>query len=209
MTLSVLCFIITNKKYMNLEYQDLNTPIQLKFSSDNLDLLQVGILGSELHRLFNQIAIALIQEENKKLDERNEPLIEYHIPQSTGRDDILIRARVTALRQGSIEIDLAAFVALVFSQPGAVAIIHNIAANAIWAISSYSSKIVGCSVTTKNSTQGNPNLPKTSAKRRLGPIIERVFNELKSSSNGGEFILKSGEEEVIIRINGNQKNRTM
>ncbi|MTI20394.1 hypothetical protein E1176_05110 [Fulvivirga sp. RKSG066] len=117
-----------------LEYEQIDSPLSVKLSSDNLDMLQIGVLGSQLHRLLNQMALATIEEENERLEKQEKELIQFHIPQTLGREDVLVRAQISSLRQGSIELDIAAMVALVFSQDNAIALLQNLSANAIWAI---------------------------------------------------------------------------
>ena len=185
---------------MLLKYQTLNQPLSIYFHSNDLDLLQVGILGTEMHKLLNQVAIALIEENNKALDKAKKPLVEFHLPQSTYRDDVLIRAKVSAIRQGSIELDIGVVMAQVFSIPGATSIVGNLMATAIWAIGEYATKVVGCRVTKRETRTDVSAVAKTSARRRLGPIVERAFKELQASSNGGEFRMKSGDEEIEIKF---------
>lgn len=188
---------------MLLKYEDLDSPLSIYFHSNNLDLLQIGILGSEIHKLLNQVAISLIEEHNKELDAAKQPLIDFHLPLSSSREDVLIRANVSAIRQGSIELEVAAVMAQVFSVPGAGAIVQNLMATAIWAIGEYAKKVVGCRITKQSNTKDISKIAKTSSRRRLGPIVERVLKELKASSNGGEFRMKSGDEEIEIKFYSN------
>jgi len=184
-----------------IEYQKIGAPLTLHFESENLDLLQVGILNSALHEIMNQVAIGVVDEENKFLQSQGQQKILDHIPQTFTRQDILVRARIVGVRGGSIEFDIQPLLALVFNQPNAVAILQNLAANVIWAIANYGTRVVGTQISQKGNSQSDrPIIPETSARRRLRPRVERLLEHLKETSNGGRIVLRSGDEELIVEF---------
>jgi hypothetical protein len=196
-----------------IEYQRIGAPLSLHFESENLDLLQVGILNSSLHEIMNLVAIAIVDEENEFAQSHGEQKILDHIPQTFTRQDILIRASIIGVREGSIEFDIQPLLALVFTVPNAVAVLQNLAANVIWAIGTYGTRVVGSRIVRKGISQGDrPSIPETSARRRLRPRVERLLKHLKETSNGGRIVLRSGDEELIIEFypsNGPEKSRQL
>ena len=48
---------------MTLEYVQFGAPITIKLDAEEVSMRQIGVLGTELHKLFNQVAIATIEEE--------------------------------------------------------------------------------------------------------------------------------------------------
>jgi hypothetical protein len=188
-----------------MEYEKISEPLFIHFESEDLDLLQVGILNSSLHEILNQVAITVLNEENAMLErEGRKKLLEF-IPQSLSRQDILVRARIIGISEGSIEFNLQPFLAQVLSEPGAGAILHNLVANTIWAIGHYGTRVVGSRIKgRKNSERISEVLPGTSARRRLRPRVENLLKHLKDASNGGRIILRSGDEELIIEFYGTE-----
>lgn len=124
------------------------------------------------------------------------------------REDVLVRARITGISGGSLELNIQPIVAQVFSEPGAVAILNNLVANTIWAIANYSRQVVGSKIIRK----GKPGrisevLPATSSRRRLRPRVENLIKHLKHASNGGRIVFRSGEEELIVEFYSSQPPR--
>ncbi|WP_375578684.1 hypothetical protein ABWH96_16885 [Marivirga tractuosa] len=189
----------------NLKYKEIDSPLSVNLSSDDLDMLQIGVLGSQMHKLLKQMALVTLEEENANLEKQEKELIQYHIPQTLGREDVLVRAKISSLRQGSIEIDIAAMVALVFSQANAISLLQNLSANAIWAIGEYATKVTGVNVISRK-TGRDSEVKKTVSRRRLGPMATKVIKELKDTANGGRLELRSGEDELIIEIYSGKKS---
>jgi hypothetical protein len=186
-----------------VDYENLKSKLVLKFDSDNLDILQVGILNYHLHGLLNQVAIALLGEEDTHRVARGEPKLLQIIPQTTNRDDALIRARITGVRQGSIELDLQTVILAVYSTPGAIAILQNLAANVIWAVGAYAYRVSGAKVTKhRSSLADDHNVQSVAARKRLGTKAEKFVKLLAESTNGGRIYLKSDDEELEIIFNG-------
>jgi hypothetical protein len=184
---------------MPIEYETLEATSSVVFTSEEFDLLQFGLVGEQIHRLLNRVAIALLTEANKQRQAREEPLISFKIPQTENRDDVLIRARIVRLREGSLEIDLSVLLATVFAQPGAVAVLENLVSSAIWALGARASRVIGCRLVGQK-TNRNVRLPATSARRRLGPVVDRFLKTIQSSTRSGRLIWRTGDEEVIIEF---------
>lgn len=184
-----------------IQYEKVSNPLSIHFESDDLDLLQVGILNSSLHKILNQVAIALLSEENKNLEKIGQDKILDHIPQTLSRDDVLIRARIISVNQGSIKFDIVPLLAMIFSQAGAAAILQNLISNVIWAIGTYGLKVPGCKIIRQQSLSDEKlQVPNTSAKRRIRPIVVQLVNHLKEASNGGKITLRSGDEELTVEF---------
>jgi hypothetical protein len=184
-----------------MDYQKISGRLSIQFESEDMDLLQVGILNSSLHDILNQVAITILNEENNVLEaEGSRRLLEF-IPQSLSREDVLVRARITNVSQGSIKFDIQPFVAQVFTVPGAIAILENLIANTIWAIAAYGTRVVGSKIRkTGHSKHIHEALPATAGRRRMRPRVENLIKHLKDASNGGRIILRSGDEELIVEF---------
>jgi hypothetical protein len=115
--------------------------LSLTFKADEIDLLQVGLLGMHLHKILNQVAISMIQVHDELARPEGEPPAIKFIPQTFNREDALIKAQLKGFRQGSVEMEIAAVAAAVFSQPGAVSVLSNLLSSAIWAIGTYATRI--------------------------------------------------------------------
>src|SRR5215213_1584237 len=184
-----------------IEYEEIGKPLLIHFESKDLDMLQVGILTSALHEILNQVAITILNEENDVLESQGENKLLEYIPQSLNRQDVLVRARIVGIREGSIEFYIQPLLAQIFSEPGAAAILQNLVANTIWAIGVYGKRVVGGRlIEHKGSTRGIRALPETSARRRLRPRVENLIKHLKDASNGGRIEFRSGEEELIVEF---------
>jgi hypothetical protein len=187
------------------QYIPIPGQLSVVFESDTLDMLQVGVLGTHLHEILNQVAITVLQVHDElERDAGRAPSLRF-IPQTYERQDTLVRGRLKALRQGSIEMDIAAVVAAVFSQPGAVAILTNLLSNAIWAIGVYGARVSGVYVDWKKGREdewaGFLMRPEA-GRRRLRPRIEKFIEMLYQSSGGGKLKLKTRDVEIEIEFYG-------
>src|ERR1043165_5034130 len=98
-----------------IEYEAIGNPLLIHFESRDLDMLQVGILTSALHEILNQVAITLLNEENEALERQGKNRLLEFIPQSLNRQDVLVRARIVGIKEGSIEFYIQPLLAQVFS----------------------------------------------------------------------------------------------
>ena len=171
-------------------------------------MLQIGVLGSQFHLLLNQVALIILHIENESLLRLERPKIEFHIPQTPNRRDVLVRAEVRSLRQGSVEIDLATQIALVFSNPHAIDVLKNLSARAIWVLAKYITKVPGVKIVKNNTSQKDPYVKETVSKRRLSTVATKLIKELKDTANGGRLELRSGDEELIIEINSRENSNS-
>jgi len=196
-----------------MEYEEISAPLSIHFDSEDMDLLQIGILNSSLHEILNQVAITILNEENRALEKLGEEKLLEFIPQSLSRQDILVRARITGVSGGSIKFDIQPFLAQVFSMPGAVSILHNLIANTIWAIGAYGRRVVGTKIFLNGEERYiEEPVPAQSARRMLRPRVENLIKHLKDASNGGRITLRSGGEELIVEFyssddSGKEKSR--
>jgi len=191
-----------------IEYQEVSDQLSIHFESEDLDLLQLGILNSSIHEILNQVAITVLNERNEELQSEGRNKILDYIPQSLSRQDILVRARLLGVKEGSIEFFIQPFLAQVFSEPGAISILHNLVANALWAIGFYGSRVVGTKIMARATpvNMAEP-LPATAAKRRIRPRVENLIKHLKDASNGGRIVLRSGDEELIVEFYSSEGKR--
>jgi hypothetical protein len=193
-----------------VKYDEISAQLHIHFESDDMDLLQVGILNSSLHEILNQVAITVLNQENEHREsEGREKLFDF-IPQTLSREDVLIRARIIGVSSGSLELNIQPIVAQIFSEPSAVAILNNLVANVIWAIATYSRRVVGSKII----RTGKPGrisevLPATSSRRRLRPKVENLIKHLKDASNGGRIVLRSGDEELIVEFYSSEAPRRL
>lgn len=184
-----------------IEYEEIGQKLLIHFESDDLDLLQVGILNSSLHEILNQVAITILNQENEYRELEQKPKLFDFIPQTLNREDILIRARVVGVSEGSIDLNIQPIVAQIFTEPGAVAILNSLVSNTIWAIATYGRRVVGSKIFKHGESDRVPDaLPATSARKRLRPRVEHLIKHLKDASNGGRIILRSGDEELIVEF---------
>src|SRR5437868_1177231 len=102
-----------------IEYEKISEPLLIHFESEDMDLLQIGILNSSLHEILNQVAITILNEENDELESRGENKLLEYIPQSLSRQDVLVRGRILGVKEGSIEFYIQPLLAQIFSVPGA------------------------------------------------------------------------------------------
>ncbi|WP_176764260.1 hypothetical protein [Aquimonas voraii] len=188
-----------------MKYIELGEKLELSLSSDDMDLLQTGILSQSMHDILNHVAIALFEEANLEAEQAGQPKVLEQIPQNLTRDDVLIRARISGVRQGSVVYELAPVIAAVFSLPGAVAVCQNLVSNVIWAVARYGVEVSGIRVS--HSGRGNARgVPSTSGRKRIRPRVERLIKHLKEASNGGKVTIKSGDEELTIEFFGSDRN---
>lgn len=186
-----------------MEYKQLASRLTLKFEADDLDILQLGILNYHLHGLLNQVAIAMLGEEDELRARRGEDKLLSIIPQTPNRDDALIRGKITGVRQGSIELDLQTVILAIYSTPGAIAILQNLAANVIWAVGAFASRVAAARIVRHESSFDDEHrVPSVAARKRLGTKVEKFVQLLAESTNGGRIYLKSGDEELEIEFNG-------
>ena len=191
-----------------VKYSEISRPLHIHFESDDMDLLQVGILNSSLHEIMNQVAITVLNQENEQREREGKEKILDFIPQTLSREDVLVRARITGVSEGSLGIDIQPIVAQVFSEPGAVAILSNLVANTIWAVANFSRRVVGSRIIRKGKPgQISDVLPGTSSRRRLRPKVENLIKHLKYASNGGRIVLRSGDEELIVEFYSSEPSR--
>jgi len=184
-----------------IEYQEIGEPLLIHFESKDLDMLQVGILTSALHEILNQVAITILNEESDILQSQGENRLLDFIPQSPNRQDVLVRARIVGIREGSIEFYIQPLLAQIFSEPSAIAILQNLVANTIWAIGAYGKRVVGSSIIEqRGSAYMMRTLPDTSSRRRLRPRVENLIKHLKDTGNGGRIEFRSGDEELIVEL---------
>lgn len=184
-----------------IEYEEISEPLLVHFESKDMDLLQVGILNSSLHEILNQVAITILNEENEELERNGKNRLLEYIPQSLGRQDVLVRARIIGVSEGSIELYIQPLLAQIFSEPTAVAILQNLVANALWAIGEYGRRVAGCYITrSKGLNYISRPLPEISARHRLRPRVENLVKHLKEASNGGRIVLKTEDEELIVEF---------
>lgn len=177
-------------------------PITLSYDSDDLDLLQIGVLNKSLHNLLNQVAIAMLDEENQEREKAGKPRLITTLPTTFTREDVLIRARLVGLHQGSIVQDLQPVLAAVASNPHAVAILQNLAANVIWAIGEFGVRVSGVKLSHRlNRGRDRVRLPGISARRRLSAKVVNLVKEIKEAGNGGRLVIKTRDEELIIELN--------
>jgi hypothetical protein len=174
--------------------------LKVHYESDDLDLLQIGVLNKSLHNLLNHIAIAIVEIENEKAESRGEKRIVDTIPQTFTREDVLIRARLETIKIGSIELELQPYLAAIACSPHSIAILQNLVANAMWAIMEYAAKIPGISISKKSKGSNTSTLPGTSAKRRLSTKVNNLVKEIKESGHGGKLTIKSEDEELTIEL---------
>lgn len=186
------------------DYLQIPGKLSLKFESDSLDLLQVGVLGTHLHSILNQVAITVLQVTDElERDAGRTPALR-HIPQTYERQDALVKARLVGFREGSIEMEIAAVVAQVFSQPGAVSVLNNLLSNAIWAIGTYASRASGIFVHWKMGQEENfagALLRPQAGRKRLRPKVEKFVKLLADSANGGRLRLRTDEVDFEIEFN--------
>lgn len=192
------------------EYTELPGALSVKFSADDLDLLQVGFLGTYLHAILNQAAISTLQVHDAHNRGAGRATVLKFIPQNYERSDVLVKARLKGLRQGSIELDIAAVVAQVFSQPGAVSLLSNLLSNAIWAIGVYAARVSGVYVNWKKGRDldfAGELIRPEAGRKRMRPKIVQFVRLLAESSNGGKLRLKT--DQVEFEIEFNPKNRSL
>lgn len=186
---------------ISMDYVPLQSQLSIRFEADDLDILQLGILNYHLHGLLNQVAIGALTEEDRiRQAEGDETLLDA-IPQTLNRDDALIRARVSAVRQGSIELDLNTVVAALYSTPGAIAILQNLSADVIWAVGQFASRVTSARVLNWRKSNIDRKIPSVSARRKLSTKVEKFVRLLAESSSGGRIYLRSGDEELEIEFN--------
>lgn len=195
-----------------MQYEKISDPLEVRFEALDLDLLQLGILNTSLHSILNQVALAIYDDANQKEEEAGRPKLLDHIPQNLNREDVLVRARVEGIRQGSVIYELQPIIAAVFSQPGAIAIAGNLVANVLWAIGAYGTRVAGAAITRAGRQRDGRMLPvpATTARRRIRPQVERLIQHLKQSGNGGKITFRSGDEELTIEFygpDGQHRNR--
>ena len=184
------------------DYIPLNERLWLKFETEDMDILHIGVLNYHLHTVLNQVAITMFQVHDETLRDggSRERALPF-IPQTYNREDTLIRARVSKIRQGSLEMELSAFAAAIFSQPGAVAVVHNLFSNVIWAIGHYAAKVSGVYVRRiRGADNSGALLRPQAARKRLRPKIEKFIHLLSESSNGGRLHFRSEDEEIEIEF---------
>ncbi|WNH54497.1 hypothetical protein [Stenotrophomonas oahuensis] len=182
-----------------MEYLPLDERLELSLSSNDMDLLQTGILNQAIHDILNHVAIALFEEANAEAERQGTTKVLEQIPQNLNRDDVLIRARIAGVRQGSIVYELAPVIAAVFSAPGAAAVCQNLISNVIWAVATYSAKVAGISVQHNGQSHAR-GVPATSGRKRIRPRVERLVKHLKEASNGGRVTIKTHDEEITIEF---------
>lgn len=189
-----------------MKYDKLESSLTLKFSADELDILEFGNLNYHLHCLLNQVAISMLNlEDERRMLHGEEKLLET-IPQTMNRDDALIRARIVGVRQGSVELDLQTAILSIASTPGAASILQNLAANTIWAIGIYAQRVAGAKILKRFSRTNQEHLiSPVSARKRLGSKVEKFVKQLAESPNGGRLYLRSGDEELEIEFNSSRR----
>ena len=184
------------------KYIQIPGELSLKFKADEIDLLQIGVIGTHVHEILNQVAISMIQQYDDLASEQQS--INF-IPQTMLRQDALIHARLKGLRQGSIEMDITAVAAQVFSQPGAASILTNLLSSAIWAIGTYAARMPRIYVkwnSKKREDDVYDILVRPQAgRRKLRPKIEKFIKLLAESSNGGRLHLKTDDVDFEIEFN--------
>jgi len=187
------------------DYIEVPGKLSLTFKADHIDLLQIGVLGTHLHRVLNQVAISIIQVHDQHARQLSEPTAIKFIPQTFNREDALISARIKNLRQGSVEMDIAAVVAAVFTQPGGAAILENLLSNAIWAIGTYAAKMTNVTVDWKSKGRNDGSydllLRPEAGRKKLRPRIEKFIDLLAESPNGGRLHLKTSDLDLEIHFN--------
>ena len=184
-----------------MQYIPLEERLELSLSSNDMDLLQTGILNQAIHDILNHVAIALFEEANAEAEQRGDKKVLEQIPQNLNRDDVLVRARISGVRQGSIVYELSPVIAAVFTAPGAVAVCHNLISNVIWAIGQYSFQIAGIRVHHSGQSRAR-GVPPTSGRKRIRPRVEKLVKHLKEASNGGRVTIKTADEEITIEFYG-------
>jgi len=187
------------------DYIQIPGELSLKFQAKELDLLQMGVLGTHLHEILNQVAISVIQAHDADLREEGTVQTIKFIPQTFQRQDALIKARLNGFRQGSIEMDIGAVVASVFSQPGAVSILNNLLSSAIWAIGTYAARMHNIRVNWNSRGRDDGMydflVRPEAGRKRLRPKVEKFIELLAESSNGGRLRLKTDEVDFEIEFN--------
>lgn len=189
--------------------------LRIKFSATNLDLLALGVLGSSLHEILNQVAVTMYQmsdDEKKKRGEKGDLL---HIPTNYDRVDNLVTARIDGIRQGSVVLDVSGLVvASVFSTPGAVSVIHNLFSQLVWTVGARAYRRFGTFARLSTS----PTLEKeeeslvkhllkpVAGRRKLNTRIDRFLDSLSRSSAGGSLRLRADNVELEIIFNGDAKS---
>jgi hypothetical protein len=104
--------------------------------------------------------------------------------------------------------EIAAFAAAVFSEPGAVAIIHNLFANVIWAIGCYGGKVAVAQIRQiRGGREHSRYLPPQAARHKLRPRVEKFLKLLAEASNGGRLKLRSGDEEIEVEFYPKDRDR--
>lgn len=192
------------------KYSQLQGTLSLKFETDTLELLQVGVLGLHLHEIVNQVAITELQVADELQHSAGKPQLLTFIPQTYERQDKLIKIRLASFRQGSVEMDLNALVNAVASHPGAVAILTNLLSNAIWAIGTYAARVPGVFVRWKSGEgrefAGLLFRPK-GGRKKLRPKIDKFVRLLAESSHGGRLYLKANDVEFEIEFDPPARKR--
>jgi hypothetical protein len=187
------------------DYIQIPGKLSLIFKADEIDLLQVGVLGTHLHKILNQVAISMIQVYDELARPDGDPTTIKFIPQTFNREDALIKARLTGFREGSVEMDIAAVAAQVFSQPGAVSVLTNLLSSAIWAIGTYAARMPNIRVKW-NSVHNRDDMydilvRPEAGRKKLRPKIEKFIEMLAESSNGGRLHLKTDDVDFEIEFN--------
>lgn len=188
-----------------MKYMSLEEKLELSLSSNDMDLLQTGILNQAIHDILNHVAIALFEQANAEAERWGTPKVLEQIPQNLNRDDVLVRARISGVRQGSIVYELTPVIAAVFSAPGAIAVCQNLISNVIWAIGQYSVHVAGIRVHHAGQSRAS-GVPATSGRKRIRPRVERLVKHLKEASNGGRVTIKTADEEITIEFYGSNKD---
>lgn len=183
-----------------MPYNPISNRLELMYEAEEIDLLQIGILNKSLHNLLNQVAIALLEKESQNYqDQRGNRTIPI-LPMTFSREDILIRARVVGIRQGSLILDLQPYIAAVANTPGAIAILQNLVANVIWAIAAFGWKVSGATISRRGRSNANTHLLSAGAQRRLSTKVQQFLKEIKEAGNGGKLVLKSEDEELTVEL---------
>ena len=184
-----------------MDYQKVGTPIQIHFESNDLDLLQIGILNKSLHDLLNQTAISILNQYSEIEQARGNPKAFDYLPITVNREDILIRGRLTNVSVGSINIDLQPYVASVLSTAGAYAILQNLSASLILSILAHSAKVIGVKAVRIPTRKFSENISVVRNEKRLSNQVSKLLKDLSGSTNGGKIYIRSGDEEILIELN--------
>lgn len=173
-----------------MEYINLETEIEIRFHSDYLDMLQIGHLNLQLHRLINQVAAAMLEEEGL--------LTAESLPINASNELVLVRGIAISIENGSVIEKVRLKVAAVFSRDNLKKwgrdLVINVAANLV---------IAGVGVAIKPDSPKLPSPPETQVER-VAPEINRMVREL-SSNGGGRLTYRSYENgkletEVLVEI---------